>query len=61
MEEKLIGGYNVNATLVIMTNRQHIKSIKGIIRHLRKQYLPRSMIFILHGNYIGEHYIIKVS
>jgi len=27
------------------TNTAHIKNIKGVIRHLRKQYLPKGITF----------------
>jgi len=43
------------------TNTAHIKSIKGIVRHLRKQYLPKGITFNLSGRYIGEEYLITVS
>jgi hypothetical protein len=43
------------------TNTAHIKSIKGVVRHLRKQYLPKGAIFNLSGRYIGEEYLITVS
>lgn len=43
------------------TNTSHIKSIKGVVRHLRKQYLPKGITFNLIGKYIGEDYLVVVS
>jgi hypothetical protein len=43
------------------TNTAFIKSIKGVVRHLRKQYLPKGITFTLTGRYIGEEYLIVVS
>ena len=43
------------------TNTAHIKSIKGVIRHLRKQYLPVGIEFHLNGRYIGEEYKIIIK
>lgn len=42
------------------TNTAHIKSIKGIIRHLRKQYLPKGVTFSISGRYVGEDYIAVI-
>jgi hypothetical protein len=43
------------------TNVAHAKSIKALVRHLRKQYLPKDITFSLSGNYIGEVYEIKIK
>ena len=43
------------------TNTAHIKSIKGVVRHLRKQYLPKGVTFNLIGRYVGEDYLVVVS
>ena len=43
------------------TDTAHIKSIKGVVRHLRKQYLPKGITFSLSGRYVGEDYLIVVS
>lgn len=43
------------------TNTAHIKSIKGIVRHLRKQYLPKNVKFSISGRYIGEDYSIAIK
>ena len=43
------------------TNTAHIKSIKGVVRHLRKQYLPKGITFDLIGRYVGEEYLVVVS
>jgi hypothetical protein len=42
------------------TNTAHITSIKALIRHLRKQYLPKGITFTLSGRYIGEEYTILI-
>ena len=41
-------------------NTAHIKTVKAIIRHLRKQYLPSGIEFCISGKYIGEEYIIYI-
>lgn len=43
------------------TNTAHIKSIKGIVRHLRKQYLPKGITFTISGKYVGEEYLVLIS
>lgn len=43
------------------TNTAHISSIKGIVRHLRKQYLPKGVKFRISGRYVGEDYSVIVS
>ena len=43
------------------TNTSHIKSVKGVVRHLRKQYLPKGITFRLIGRYVGEDYIIVIG
>jgi len=43
------------------TNTAHISSIKGIVRHLRKQYLPKGVKFTITGRYIGEEYLVTVN
>ena len=43
------------------TNTSHIKSLKALVRHLRKQYLPSGITFELSGRYIGDYYSIKIK
>jgi hypothetical protein len=43
------------------TNTAHLTSIKAIIRHLRKQYLPKGLVFSITGRYFGEEYKIIIS
>lgn len=43
------------------TNTAHISSIKGIVRHLRKQYLPKGAKFRIFGRYVGEDYLVIVN
>lgn len=43
------------------TNTAHISSVKGIIRHLRKQYLPTGLKFTLIGRYVGEEYEVTIK
>lgn len=43
------------------TNTAHISSIKGIVRHLRKQYLPKGVKFTISGRYVGENYLVIVN
>jgi hypothetical protein len=42
------------------TNTAHISSIKSLVRHLRKQYLPKGVTFRLCGRYVGEEYVVTV-
>jgi len=37
------------------------KSIKGLIRKLRKSYLPAGIEFRLRGSYVGQDYIIRIK
>jgi hypothetical protein len=43
------------------TNTAHIKSLKGVIRHLRKQHLPKGITFTVLGRYIGEIYTVFIQ
>lgn len=43
------------------TNVAHIKSLKGVVRHLRKQYLPKGVTFHIAGRYVGEEYLVVIS
>lgn len=43
------------------TNMVQLKSLKAIVRHLRKQYLPSGITFTINGAYIGECYKIVVK
>ena len=43
------------------TNTARITSIKALVRHLRKQYLPKGIKFRLSGRYIGEDYLVTVK
>lgn len=43
------------------TGTSHARSLKSVVRHLRKQYLPKGIVFRLLGNYIGENYLITIS
>ena len=52
---------NCNCYYPTNTNVSGIRSIKGVIRHLRKQYLPKHITFSLIGKYVGEEYLIVVS
>jgi len=42
------------------TNTAHIKTIKSLVRHLRKQYLPKGVEFAISGRYIGEQYLVVI-
>lgn len=42
------------------TNTAHPRSLKALVRHLRKQYLPKGVVFSLSGRYVGEEYTVKV-
>ena len=42
------------------TNTAHIKSTKALVRHLRKQYLPKGVKFKIRGKYVGEEYLAVI-
>lgn len=42
------------------TDTAHVKSIKALVRHLRKQYLPTGVKFRISGRYVGEDYVVVV-
>jgi len=43
------------------TNTSLIGSYKGVVRHLRKQYLPKGIEFTISGRYVGEEYQILIK
>lgn len=43
------------------TNTTTVTSVKALVRHLRKQYLPKGITFRLMGRYVGEEYLVTVS
>lgn len=43
------------------TNTAHVTSVKSLVRHLRKQYLPKGISFTLSGRYIGEEYSVHIK
>jgi hypothetical protein len=43
------------------TNTMDAKTVKSIVRRLRKMYLPSGVTFRLIGRYVGEYYLIKVK
>lgn len=43
------------------TNTSHHKTIKSLVRFLRKQYLPSGLEFRLSGRYVGEEFTIKIK
>lgn len=43
------------------TNTAHITSVKALVRHLRKQYLPKGIVFTISGNYVGEEYEVTIK
>lgn len=42
------------------TNTSHHKTVKSVVRHLRKQYLPSGLEFLLLGGCKGENYKITI-
>lgn len=43
------------------TNTVHITSVKSLVRHLRKQYLPKGIKFTIMGRYVGEEYSVHIN
>jgi hypothetical protein len=43
------------------TNTAQTGSLKAIIRHLRKQYLPSGISFTISGKYVGEEYLALIK
>ena len=58
-ESKVWSSYN--SCYPYDANVAYIGSIKGIIRHLRKQYLPKNISFTIMGIYVGEEYTIYIN
>jgi len=52
---------NVDSFYPSNTNTAHITSTKALVRHLRKQYLPKGITFTISGRYVGEEYVAIVS
>lgn len=44
-----------------ISSKMFAKSIKGLIRKLRKSYLPAGIEFRLRGSYVGQDYIIRIK
>lgn len=42
------------------TNVSHVTSLKSLVRHLRKQYLPKNAQFYIYGRYVGETYLVEL-
>ena len=43
------------------TNTADFKSVKAVIRHLRKQYLPSGISFYIQGRYSGEIFDVIIK
>ncbi len=43
------------------TNTACLASVKSVIKHLKKQYLPLGVTFRLSGRYVGESYLVTVK
>lgn len=43
------------------TNVAFLTSIKSLVRHLRKQYLPKGLQFKIYGKLVGEVYLITIN
>jgi hypothetical protein len=43
------------------TSTASITSTKALVRHLRKQYLPKGITFRICGGYVGEEYLVVIS
>jgi hypothetical protein len=43
------------------TYSSSVTSVKALVRHLRKQYLPKGVVFKISGRYVGEEYLVLVS
>jgi hypothetical protein len=46
--------YNVNTCVA------HFGSLKAVVRNLRKQYLPKGLVFTISGRYAAEKYLAVV-
>lgn len=42
------------------TNTSHHRTTKSLVKFLRKQYLPKGIMFSLSGRYVGEDYSVFV-
>ena len=52
---------NYNNAYPFDTTAASMSSIKAIVRHLRKQYLPKGIVFTISGNYVGEEYEVTIK
>lgn len=43
------------------TNTMYVRSVKSLIRYLRKQNLPYGVSFTLIGRYVGEEYTVYIG
>ena len=43
------------------TNTMHAKTVKSLVRRLRKMYLPSGLEFRLSGRYVGEEFKVTVK
>ena len=43
------------------SNTMHAKTVKGLVRRLRKMYLPSGLEFRLIGRYVGEEFKITIK
>jgi hypothetical protein len=50
-----------HGTFPSRTNCSHHKTIKSILRQLRKMYLPSGITFRLSGRYVGEDYQLNIK
>lgn len=51
----------VEGNLPNNTNTSHHKTVKSLIRFLRKQHLPTGITFRLTGRYVGEEFEVRVK
>lgn len=42
------------------TDTAFVGSLKALVRHLRKQYLPAGAVFTLSGRFLPDRYIVKI-
>lgn len=43
------------------TNTMHFKTVKSMVRQLRKMYLPKGLEFRLIGRYVGEEFKVMIK
>lgn len=59
--EELDAWVHRDSNFPYFSNTMHFKTVKSMIRRLRKMYLPKDLEFSLIGRYVGETYKVTIK